>query len=449
MLDSAKDILLKYASGKRAAVAVSGGRDSMCLLHLMLSLPFIDRNDLTVVNVEHGIRGETSFADSAFVENYCRQRGIAFVCERVDVPAMRARSGRSEEQEARQARREIFGRILRENKADLVLLAHHRGDNAETVLMHILRGSALGGLRGMDVRTDSGILRPLLYTPRAEIDEYIALNAVPYVEDATNAETDYNRNFIRHEILPRLEKRYDAENSLTSLAAAARRDDDFISSFLDPDALVTMPLGGVGIAVGKLRKEPALSSRYAVKMLRRFTEDYSLDGVSALLKCALSASGARLDIGGGLAAANEYGYVTLFKKTEPFLKSYPLSIGSFDFGGFTATVRELESYDLNAAKAHDGRLYVDRDKLPQGTTLGTRRQGDRIEPFGGGGRKLKEFLIDKKIPSRLRDALPLLRCEKQVLAVFGVEIARSAAVDSSSVHVLELTVAEGGRPWKG
>ncbi len=162
MLEKATDILKTYATGRRIAVAVSGGRDSMCLLHLLTSLDFIDGKNLLVLNVEHGLRGQSSLADSEFVRRYCGKNGLKLIAERADVPSRCAESGRGEEEEARLFRREFFFRILNEGKAELVLTAHHSGDNAESVLMHILRGCGVSGLRGMDVM-GGGILRPLLY----------------------------------------------------------------------------------------------------------------------------------------------------------------------------------------------------------------------------------------------------------------------------------------------
>ncbi len=449
MLDKAKDILNTHAANKRIAVAVSGGRDSMCLLHLLTSLDFIDKKNILVLNVEHGIRGESSIADSDFVRRYCEENGLDLIVERADVPSRCAESGRGEEEEARLVRREFFFRILEAGKAELVLIAHHSDDNAESVLMHILRGCGLSGLRGMDVLSGE-ILRPLLSTSRAEIDEYVEKNAVPYVEDETNANNEYFRNFVRNRVFPLLNEHADANGSLLRLMEAARRDDDFIRSLIDESSAESAPLGGVRVKSVELLKNPALSSRTAMLMLKRLTGDYTSDGVDAIVKCASLSSGGKLEIAGGLVVANEYDYVTLCRKREPFKGRYGFGEGDFDFGGFTAHARICDAKEAKVGKNADGALYIAAEKVGKSAELSTRKDGEKFEPFGGGTRKLKEFFIDKKIPSRLRDFLPILRSGGKILAVFGVEISQLSKLDNNSEKAYKLWLTdEKGEIWKG
>lgn len=449
MLEKATDILRAHAANRRIAVAVSGGRDSMCLLHLLTSLDFIDKKNLLVLNVEHGLRGESSVADSDFVRCYCKEHRLEFLGERVDVPSRCAQSGRGEEEEARLVRREFFLRVLSEKRAELVLTAHHAGDNAETVFMHILRGCGLSGLRGMEV-VGGGILRPLLYCSREEIDEYVTKNSVPYVEDETNGETKYFRNFIRNEVFPLLNERFDASGGILRLMEAARRDDDFIRSFTDESDVVPAPLGGVRVERKKLAVSPAISSRIALNMLRRLTSDYTADGVDSIVKCASLSSGAHLEIAGGLIVANEYEYVTLYPARAPFKGRYKLGEGDFDFGGFTAHVRLCDADKASFGKDADKALYIDAEKVSENAYLATRKDGDKFEPFGGGTRKLKEFFIDKKIPSRLRDFLPILYDGERALAIFGVEISRGARLGQGSKKAYKLWLTdEKGEVWKG
>lgn len=449
MLEKAIDILKTYATGRRIAVAVSGGRDSMCLLHLLTSLDFIDGKNLLVLNVEHGLRGESSLADSEFVRRYCGKNGLKLIAEHADVPSRRAESGRGEEEEARLFRREFFFRILSEGKAELILTAHHSGDNAESVLMHILRGCGVGGLRGMDV-IGGGILRPLLYCSREEIDEYVAANSVPYVEDETNRDTKYFRNFVRHKVLPLLDERADASSSLLRLAEAARRDDDFIRSFTDASDIVSAPLGGVRVSREKLLSSPAIASRIAVLMLKKLTGDYTSDGVDSIVKCASLSSGARLEIAGGLVVANEYEYVTLYRNRSALKRRFAFSEGDFDFGGFTAHIRLCDAENASFGKDSANVLFIDGSKVGKNAELRIRKDGDRFAPFGGGTRKLKEFFIDKKIPSSLRDFIPLLCEENAVLAVFGVEISRALKLEPDSKKAYKLWLTdEKGEIWKG
>lgn len=452
MLEKALEVLKKYAAGKKTAVAVSGGRDSMCLLDIVLSAPFLNKSDVIVVNVEHGIRGASSERDSEFVKEYCKERGVEFLGFKADVPSRRKLSGNGEEQEARQARREIFRSVLDSGKADIVALAHHRADNAETVLLNALRGSGLGGVVGMREFSD-GILRPLLSVGRAEIDEYVEKHALPFVEDETNADTGYTRNFIRRQVMPLLSLRFDAESALLRLASSAAADDGFIRSQMAENA-VQKGNGAVRIKAEYLKAHRALAVRYAVQMLREFTFDYDVCGIDSLIDTAYLRNGAKREIRGGLVSVSEYGFVTLYKPGEKCAlscggesaESFPFKCGEYRVGDLLARVKKTEP---KAIKRGGGRtLVLDADKIPSGAVVRLRKAGDRFEPFGGGKRKLKEYFIDKKIPRFLRGRLPLVCDGSEVLAVFGAEISRSVALDDKSENACELSL-EGDAFWKG
>lgn len=436
-MKNAISLIEKYASGKKIAVAVSGGRDSMCLLHLVLHSEKIDAADVTVVNVEHGLRGEDSVRDSKFVAEYCKRNNVAVTVEKADVPARMKLSGRGAEDEARRARREIFGRLLDEKKAELVLVAHHRGDNAETVLMHIMRGCSVSGLKGMDVLS-GGIFRPLLGVSRAEIDDYVAKNAVPYVDDKTNTDTGYFRNFVRAELIPLMEKRCNAETALVSLSCRAREDDGFINSYINENNIVPAFGGGVQIGAEKLKAHPSIANRYAVKMLGKFTDDYTEAAINSIVKAARD--DCRAEVAGGLVAASEYGKVTLYRAETIEKKETAFGVGAHFFGVFCVTVRSASETDKFDASDGFGRtLYLNADKIPPGAVIRMRRDGDMFEPFGGGNRKLKEYLIDKKVPLRLRDRLPVIAVGSTVLAVVGVEISRAAKAEKKgSIFAVEV-----------
>lgn len=441
-----------YAAGKKLAVAVSGGRDSVCLLHLVLDCKFIARENVCVINVEHGLRGEASKRDSLFVADYCATRGIKLLAFEGDVPARCKISGLSAESEARNLRREIFARVIAEGKADLVLTAHHALDNAETVLMRILRGCGLNGLRGMDV-CGGGILRPLLFTPREEIDGYIDKNGIPFVTDETNTDTDYTRNFLRKEVFPLLDTRFNTAGALLALSERARADDDFINKFVD-ESKIQPNYGGFSVSADCF-KEPALAVRWALALLRTAKiEDYDSNSVEAIIKAASLGAGKETEVGGGYRAAGGYGRVTLYKTGSKTGVEYPCKCGGFKCGGFIAEVEEAtlppkkildEIARSSAVSKKKGaglplkELFID-SRAAEGAVIRTRRTGDVFRPFGGGAKKLKDYFIDKKIPLRLRDNLPLLCYNDTIIAVFGVELSYAARLTSESKSALKLTL---------
>jgi tRNA(Ile)-lysidine synthase len=196
---------LSAFKNKIIAVAVSGGVDSVVLLHRLVSMQAEGGYSLCVVHCEHGIRGDESLADQAFVEGLCRAYGVKGYFYREDCIALAARTGESLETAARNFRYGVFERLLDEGKADYIALAHHQADQAETVLFRLCRGSALAGVGAM--RAVSGrYLRPMIEDSKESILAYAAAHGLAYREDATNQECCATRNVLRLKVLPAIEE---------------------------------------------------------------------------------------------------------------------------------------------------------------------------------------------------------------------------------------------------
>lgn len=436
MLESARQNIEKYALGKRVAVAVSGGEDSMALLYLFSEYAATGALQLQVVNVEHGIRA-TSANDTAFVRDYCAAHNIPFASYAVDIPVRCAVSGRGVEEEAHHARREIFQSVLKNDSADLVATAHHARDNAETVLLHLFRGCGLRGLSGMSVLS-GGIFRPLLSTQKEEIEEYVRQNDIPYVVDESNVDTRYDRNYIRKEILPRIVARFSAaERSICRTAAVAANAYADMRSMLCEDAFYQEK------DVVSLKKE-FLSPPYVLEALRRVGRENDVYTVTieSVLQLKDGKSGASVDLGDGYVAAAEYDKITFYRKTDkPQIAPVPFVKPQGD--DMTAAVGNVGVRLVRASypcptdrQGGDGVvLTVDTDTIPDGCVWRRRRDGDVFTPYGGGTRKLKEYLIDKKVPKRLRDSLVLLCRDNQVLLIAGMEISDGVKVTEKSKNV--------------
>ncbi len=426
----------KYASGgERIALAVSGGADSMCLLHLAVETLGADR--LTVLNVEHGLRGEESLDDTAFVKSECSRLGVDFIGFSVDVPLMAATRGIGEESAARIARHACFDEVIADGFT-YVMTAHHRSDNAETVLMHVLRGSGNRGLVGMTER-DGYIVRPLINCTRAQIDEYCRAHSVRFVVDSTNSDLRYTRNFVRHKVMPLLSERYDVEGALIALSENAGEDEAFIRSCMDEN-LIKRKDREVRLDVSTLSLPHALSSRYVFDAL--FAVGLKTDVTRAHLRDVIAlkdkSSGSKISLPHGYKALREFDEVSFFfaKDSVDEGEEIPFQEGMTFVGDGIAEIYPCEP------EPEKGRLIIDADRVPEGSVLRRRKQGDRFVPFGGGEKKLKEYLIDKKIPLRKRDKLLLLCYNHNVLAIFGVEIADSVKISDKTINAVELKYTE-------
>lgn len=417
MLFSAETIMDEYCRAP-AAVMTSGGVDSACLAHLAAK----KLGRILLVHVNHRIRPEAE-ADAAFVRRMSEALGCGFKLYEADIPAMAADSGRSIETEAREYRRQVMRSLAGEGL--VVMTAHHADDNAETVLMHILRGSGIRGLIGMRV-CDGGVVRPFLHTTRAEIETYARENGVRFVTDATNADEAYTRNFVRRSVIPLLNERFAASAALNRLAQNAAETEDYLTRRLDRSLLVK---GENTVSIGlEAFREPALAARYVREAFEAMgvTEDVDTAAVGCVCALAYKDNGKRTSAR-GLTAVREYDRITLYFETCEPLAPEPFAVRAFPAYGV--------EFAVCAPRVEKGRLRFDPDRLPPGACVRYRRNGDLFRPFGSGTKSLREYLIDKKIPVRLRDKIPLIAEGNIVYVVCGVEIGDEVKLENAACAV--------------
>lgn len=392
---------------ERIAIGVSGGRDSSCLLRAVVSCGF-PRGNITAVHVNHGLRKEAD-GDEAFVKDMCASLGVACRSFRIDAAGEARDKGLTVEQAARDLRYGIFYGLIRSREADRIMTAHHALDNAETVLMHLFRGAGLSGLRAMD---GDSILRPLLDVYPEELDAYAKRNGIRYVQDATNFVDDADRNFIRLDVLPMIERRYrGAVRAINALSRECSAAYSALDGAVD-ETLIRYE-GGEAIVADAALKTPVAAYYVRRALDRAFTlTDVTREQIENVVRLAGMRTGAVAELANGVKAAREYGCVALYLGRPEYRGEKPLALGDNYIDGLTVCVER---------GGGDGKLAADYGKLV-GATLRFRRDGDTFVPFGGGRKKLKQYFIDKKIPRRVRDRIPLVCRGSEVLVAVGVEI---------------------------
>ena len=434
---------------RRLLVACSGGTDSLALLDALDVLRSRDGASLVCAHYEHGMRGADSLADARFVEAFCAARAIPFVCEAGDVPTYARTYRLSPETAARICRYDFLHRMQAEQKCDAVVLAHHADDLAETVLLRILRGTGPAGLTAMR-EWDGTHLRPLLHVTRAAIEKYVRQHNLTPRHDATNDAIDARRNRIRHELMPTLRTHYNPAvgEALTRLSTLAAEEDDLLAG-LAVEAFVHAQCAE-GLSLSVLRDlHPAMQRR----VLRLFWAQETGGGQDfsylheERLRALVFAEGAHVcEMPRGRQARARYGVLTLhgapsakatMEKGEillPFIGEYAI----MNFQGMAFRFRRLTCMTADDWRrmAEREAVYADFAALPP-LVLRTRRAGDYMRlPIGR--KKLKEILIDDKIPREQRDGIPLLALadSHDIFWIAGGRRSTLALLTESSADIL-------------
>ena len=420
------------AQNRRLLVALSGGADSVALLCMLCDVRDRLHITLSAAHVDHSIRGEESRADAGYCRELCRKLDIPFYIETIDVPAAR-RHSEGLETAARRLRYDALRRIKARAGCDLIALAHHLDDQAETVLMHLLRGCGPDGIKGME--TLSGDLyRPLLNTPKSALEAYLNERGIPWRTDSTNSDPFTPRNALRLHGLPALEESYPkAAESIARYAEAAGCENRFLERLTQEFLDNHIERGAYGTRI--LRPEEA-DEAILRRAIRRICSaglpHFKLKELVAL--CSIQRG--RLDISAALTAERTPGAVYFLPKCSQLPAPVPLpESGTICFGTLgTLTVQPSQPIPV---RGDPFRQALDARAL-RGAALRTRREGDRIRPLGSGEKLLSDYFTDRKIDRPLRDFIPLVAIDNRILWVIGAGISEDAKLrpDSDAVQII-------------
>jgi tRNA(Ile)-lysidine synthase len=453
-------------------VAVSGGPDSLALLHVLVSL--VEPAHLIVAHLDHGLRPESA-AEARLVAALAKD--LRLHSERVDVHRLAQVERLTLEEAARVARYDFLARVARLESAPVIVTGHHAGDQAETVLMHLLRGSGLAGLRGMRPAArlpghpDLWLWRPLLTVSRATIEAYCADNDLEPLQDASNADPTFFRNRLRHELLPRLEQ-YNPQirSRLSELAEIVAADEELLADATArawAGLLVAGDAAHVALRLDGWRALPLglrrRTLRRAIAALQPGLRDVSFRALEMARQVAEAGqTGARAELPDGLALSVAYGRLLVATVAYDAAAGYPQLLASesqplavpgvVDLAQRWQIVAEIiQPVNLEAVSgnADPWTAYV---ALEPGTALFVRgrRPGERLRPLGlGGETKLKEVMIDRKLPVATRALWPVVATAAHPVWLAGHVIDERVRVRPDSDHVVLLRVLAPavGQEW--
>ncbi|MEM7391206.1 MAG: tRNA lysidine(34) synthetase TilS [Verrucomicrobiota bacterium] len=428
--------------GRHLLVGVSGGADSIAMAHALLELRGELDLHLTLIHLNHRLRGEASDADEAFVRGFGAKHGLEVLTASRDVARSAARKKISLEMAAREARHRWFKQALGRTGADTVALAHTRDDQAETVLLRLIRGAGLDGLAGMEARTTVNglpMIRPLIDVSRKTLLGYLKRHKLAWREDASNRDTRFVRNRIRHEVIPMLEEQINPRlrETLARTADTLRAEGEwarqFTASFLD-----TIPAGR-RLSGERLAEWPP-AARHRVIQAWLLREGLPPEGLThdLILKlgrwCENPRGSKTLNLPHGLTLFCRYGDLTL-GPTEESATALPRMILNrpgktpaeawglmISVDRATGAVRQkgaqIGHWPATASLSAD---RIGRARL----ILRAREPGDRYVPLGlRGSKKIQDILVDRKVPRALRDRVPLIECRGEIIWIPGYQVAR-------------------------
>ena len=410
-----------YLKNSKIALALSGGRDSMALAYALKAqgTPFF------AINFEHGIRGDKSVKDTQFVKAWCEKNGVECLSIALDTPTYAKEKGLTIEQGARELRYFHFDKLLQEGKCDYIALAHHNDDQVETILMRLFRGTGVRGLKGMS-EVSGKYVRPLINYTREDIDKYVNENNIPFVEDETNKDEGYTRNYIRSQ-LKELKKRFPTiGESIARLSRSATEIDEYLLAQIGDIEMVdgecTMDIDEFDTPAVAKRKVLAIFEKLGVR------QDVEERHYPLIFDLASAENGKKIDLPHGIVAHKDGEKVVFSALTTPD------DMEEIPFEGKTIegviTVTHIDKFE----KGDD--LVIDLNKVPKQAVLRHPREKDKIRKFGGGSKSLGDFLTDKKVPLRKRKDLIVLasapsgyKNSNEILFVLGVEISADLKVD--------------------
>lgn len=444
------------APGDQVVLGLSGGPDSLCLLHILTELQTELGFSLSCVHVNHLMRGAQAEEDVRWLSAHCKEIGIPLTVERCDVKARALREKITVEEAGRKARQEaLFARARAEAGACRgrvrVALAHNRDDQAETVLLRMLRGTGVHGLAAMEHCRADGLIRPLLDTPRREVEAYCLEKALSPRWDSTNASPAFTRNRLRLELIPLLEERFNpgVRESLARLADNAREDDRCLEALASEKALLARPPGDSPDGPACLAYpfaalaalDPALGKRLIRLLFERvgLSEDIASVHLNALWEVLKRpAPGAVIEFPGGFRARIA-GEEVLFKAPGPQELCLPLPLWHLT----TRRMPAEQAPDPGTLPPHQALLDAAKvEALGLPLTLRTRQPKDRIHPLGSkGSKKLQDYFVDAKVPRDLRNQIPLVCCGDQILFIRGGALSETVKVTEDSKYVLLLDIS--------
>lgn len=471
--------------GDGVVVGVSGGPDSICLLHILHSISDVLGIRLYAVHINHMLRGDEADGDEEYTSNLCKELNIPLKVARIDIQKMARQMGASVEEAGRTARYREFDKVAADVGAKRIAVAHNKNDQAETVMMHIIRGSGIKGLIGMELSRGT-IIRPLLNVSRNEIEQYCKDNSLAPRIDSSNLKSEYTRNKVRLELFPYIDKSFGSNitESLLRLSQHALEDNDYLEKCAVKSYEECLRKCSSENRVDfDIEKLVILHRAIKVRVIRQavFQCAGSINGIGDSHLCAIlklaerGITGTFVELPGGIRAGVSYGVLSIYKEeksnhnkgqcknerqdrqgsnnlqAQEISLPIPGAVYAEELGMAVSTsvLDALEVDNCNSMGYNSLVQFFDYQLLKKGINIRNRHDGDIFKPLKSNGtKKLKEYFIDNKIPREVRSRIPLICIGNEVIWIIGYKISDKFKVTENTKSILKIVIA-GGNNYDG
>ncbi len=432
-------------TGEKILAALSGGPDSVFLLHLLEKFSRRLKTEVSAVHINHSLRGKDADEDELFCKELCAAKKIEFYSVKKNVRSFARRNGYSLEEAGRITRYKEFSRILNQNKLDKIATAHNANDNTETVLLNLIKGTGLDGISGIpEIR--GNIIRPVLCFTKEEILAYLHRNQIPFRTDKSNEGIEFERNYLRNKIIPLIKEKLNpsVDRSLLVSSENFRNIKEFIHSS-EADIFREIekdPPGNLKIQIRTLEKIKESLKGLLLKNLleRELNMQIFSNDIRKILSLVTAQAGKQIELSGGIIVFREREYLKIFlreKNPDNYLEKIRIGETKATPSG-TVSIKRCDRGSLVYSN-NKNKEYISADTVSPEFTIRRWKTGDSFHPIGmKGSKKISDFLNEQKVESSGKKNHLIMLNRNKVVWVIGLRVDDRFKITSSTQKILEL-----------
>ena len=446
----------------RILVALSGGPDSVCLLHILYRIKDKFNLKLGAIHINHMLRGEEADKDENYIIDLCEQMGIKHYVKRINIEYIAKETNVSLETAGRNERYKAFEEIKIKDKYNKIAVAHNANDQAETILMRIMRGTGLEGLTGIKPQREGGIIRPILCLNRQEIEDYCEYNGLNPRIDASNYDRHYSRNRVRLDILPYMRDNFNKDiiDTLNRMTLLLQKDNEFIEEYSKKCYNMYCKKHNNKLEILKELFEKEMESIItrvviiAFKEISKSYQNFEMKHIYEIVNLAFRETGKKINLTNNIICENLYGNIVLSKNDNKYYNSCVKTeikldkdniIENIEFNNYIINFEVIENKKKEKFTKNNLIKLFNYDKIEKEILIRYRKDGDKIIPLGmSGSKKVKDIFINSKVPREERDNTPILCFDDKISWIVGYKTSQLFKIDSDTKMILKITVNRKG-----